>query len=150
MTVPYNHDWNKTLLRVKTEGDADIFLLPPEYHGGGGQTLAYRTYGRDLLERLHGYGFTVGFLDLEVPKHNITRQVVFLGAKSSYINVGKFHGQREADEEHSPAKASPLLLFRLFVLLKYNLLSVRHFMLEIIRRFTDTFRRPPKRHRKEA
>lgn len=148
MTVPYNHEWPKTLVRVRTEGDVDIFVLPPEYHGGGGQTLAYRSYGRDLLDRLHGYGFSVGYLDLEVPKHAITRQAVVLGKKGSYIDIGKFHVVREDGTDRSPLKVSPLLLFRLFVILKYNLFSFRHFTTELVRKFTDSFRASgKKRHR---
>ena len=150
MTVPYNHEWEKTLVRVKTEGDADIFLLPPEYHGGGGQTLAYRTYGRDLPDRLHAQGFSVGYLDLEVPKHRIVRQAVFIGTKGSSIDVGKFHIVNEEDAEGSPLKVSPLVLFRLFVVAKYNLVSVRHFASEVVRKFTDRFQKPSKRSKKET
>ncbi|MGA2624616.1 MAG: class I SAM-dependent methyltransferase [Bacteroidota bacterium] len=149
MTVPYNHEWERTLIRVQTKGDADIFVLPPEYHGGGGQTLAYRTYGRDLLDRLHGHGFSVGYLDLEVGKHQITRQPVFIGVKAGYIDVGKFHVRGEDEGLHSPLKVSPLIPLRLFVTFKYNLLSVRHFASEFVRRLTDTFRKPSKSPRKK-
>lgn len=139
MTVPYHHDWEKTLIRVKPEGDKDIFLLPPEYHGGGGQTLAYRTYGRDLLERLKDQGYSVGCLELEVPAYAIGRQFVFIGVKSNYIDLSKFHPEITEQETQSPVRASPLLLFRLFVILKYNTLSLRHFASEVIRKVKEKF-----------
>ncbi|HLX12452.1 MAG TPA: class I SAM-dependent methyltransferase, partial [Bacteroidota bacterium] len=71
LTVPYHHEWPQTEIRVKIEGDKEIHLLPPEYHGGGGQTLAYRTYGRDLMTRLRSFGYSVGYLDLEAPAFQI-------------------------------------------------------------------------------
>jgi SAM-dependent methyltransferase len=138
MTVPYDHEWEETLVRVKPEGDKDIFLLPPEYHGGGGQTLTYRKYGRDLLKRLQQHGFSVGYIDIEVPRFCIPRQFVFIGVKSSAIDLGKFYSVVDTGgSEHGP-KASPLILFRLFVTLKYNMLSVRHFVPEFIRKIKSS------------
>ena len=143
LTVPYNHDWEETLIRVRVEGDKDIHLLPPEYHGGGGQTLAYRTYGRDLLKRLNEYGFSVGYLDLEVSNHGIGRQSVIVGFKSSYIDLTKFHQLQKVDGMRSTFEVSPLLPFRIFLIIKYNLFSLKHFLSEIVRRLTDTFRKTP-------
>ena len=143
LTVPYNHDWEQTLVRVRVEGDKDVHLLPPEYHGGGGQTLAYRAYGRDLLKRLSEYGFSVGYLDLEVSNNGIGRQPVILGFKSCYIDLTKFHQLKEIDGMHSTFKVSPLLLFRIFLIIKYNFSSLQHFFSEIVRRLTDTFRKTP-------
>ena len=140
LTVPYEHEWAETLLRVKAEGGKDVFLLPPEYHGGGGQTLAYRKYGRDLLDRLRRRGFSVGYLDLEVSKYNIDRQPVFIGMKSTYIDLSRFLVQEKDDISQKALKASPLILFRVFVTIKYNLSSVRHFASEVVRKLSDTFR----------
>lgn len=139
MTVPYNHEWEETLVRVKTEGDKDIFLLPPEYHGGGGQTLAYRTYGRDLLKRLRKHGFSVGYIDIEAPHFCIVRQFVFVGVKSAAIDLGKFYFALDDVGKGKALKASPLILFRLFVMLKYNMFSLRHFASEVIRKLKDKF-----------
>ena len=150
MTVPYEHDWEETLTRVGTNGGKDVFLLPPEHHGGGGQTLSYRTYGRDLLDRLRSHGFSVGYWELEVPKYNIDRQPIFVAVKGSHLDLGKFHKparpmsgwQEEMERDKTAIKASPLLLFRLFVIMKYNLLSVRHFTSEVIRKLTGKSRKP--------
>lgn len=139
LTVPYHHEWEKTEIRVKPEGDRDVFLLPPEYHGGGGQTLSYRTYGRDLLQRLDDYGFSVGCLELEVPRFAIGRQFVFVGVKSSYIDLGRFHASSVDEAIVSRLRASPLWLFRLFVTLKYNTFSIRHFVSEVVRKITEKF-----------
>lgn len=137
MTVPYNHEWKETLVRVKTDGDRDIFVLPPEYHGGGGQTLAYRTYGRDLLDRLHGYGFSVGYLDLEVPKHGITRQALFIGRKGNYIDISKFHVV-QADKRTNGVKLVPLTLFRWYVIVKCNAFSVRRYWRELVQKIANS------------
>lgn len=144
MTVPYQHDWAETLVRVKTEGERDVFVLPSEYHGGGGQTLAYRTYGRDLLDRLRHHGFSIGYLELEVSKYQIDRQAVFVGVRGSYIDLSKFHIQEADERSQVGTRASPLILFRLFVMIKYNLFSVRHFASEVRRKFSDIFRRSSK------
>ncbi len=143
LTVPYDHNLEQTLVRVKVAGDKDIHLLPPEYHGGGGQTLAYRSYGRDLLDRLRRHGFSVGYLDLEVPRNCIDKQSVILGIKDSFFDLTLL--QRSAGNgTESNVKASPLLPFRIFLIIKYNLFSVKHFIHEIGRRFTDTFRMKPR------
>ncbi len=138
LTVPYNHEWEQTLTRVKVEGDKDIELLPPEYHGGGGQTLAYRTYGRDLPDRLRSFGFSVALLNFDAPQLAITRQVAFVAIKEGYLDVTKYHFF-ETDARMEPHRASPLFLFRLFSFLKYNSLSVPHFISEVRRRVSDRF-----------
>jgi SAM-dependent methyltransferase len=138
LTVPYHHEWEQTLVRVKIEGDKEIHLLPPEYHGGGGQTLAYRTYGRDLLSRLRSFGYSVAYIDLEVPAFRIGRQPVFICSRSDFSDMTGFH--TPANEVGAKwVKASPLFLFRIFVTLKYNAVSVKHFFSEIMRRLKDAF-----------
>lgn len=141
MTVPYQHNWEQTEIRIRPEGNHDEFLLPPEYHGGGGQTLSYRTYGRDLLQRLKDYGFTVGCLELEVPQYAIVRQFIFICVKSCYLDLGKFHTESIDETFVARVKASPLWLFRLFVVLKYNMISIRHFVSEVFRQLSEKIRR---------
>ncbi len=141
LTVPYDREREKTLVRVKTEGDKDIFLLPPEYHGGGGQTLAYRTYGRDLLDRMRECGFSVGCLELEVQRHAIVRQFVFIGARSSYLDLTRFHSESINESVYRKMQASPLVAFRAFTFVKYNLLSLFHFGSEIGRKVDEKFRK---------
>ena len=138
LTVPYNHEWAQTLTRVKVEGDRDIELLPPEYHGGGGQTLAYRTYGRDLPDRLRAFGFSVALLNFDASQHAITRQIVFVAIKEGYLDVTKYHFL-ETDARMEPLQASPLFLFRLFAFLKYNFFSAPYFISEVRRRLRDRF-----------
>lgn len=138
MTVPYNHNWEETLVRVNTAGERDIFVLPPEYHGGGGQTLTYRIYGRDLLHRLHGYGFTVAYFDLEIPKYGIVRQAVLVASKGCYVNISEIHAAH-AENGKIGGKSIPLALFRLFVIFKYNALSVPHLFREFARKLSDSF-----------
>ncbi len=141
LTVPYNHEWETTLVRVKTEGDKDVFLLPPEYHGGGGQTLAYRTYGRDLLDRLKQHGFSVGCLELEIPRHAIVRQFVFIGVKSSQPNLNKFNSAEKDEKTNGAIQTSPLTFFRMFLSVKYNARSFLHFGSEVLRKLTESFRK---------
>lgn len=144
LTVPYVHEWEQTLIRVKVEGDKDIHLLPPEYHGGGGQTLSYRTYGRDLMDRLRVIGFSVAYVNLDVPECGITPQAVFLCGKASYVDLTPMRRALAPANSANHASVSPLIPFRVFLLFKYNLLSMRHFLKEIVRRATDAFSGKPK------
>jgi SAM-dependent methyltransferase len=79
LQVPYTPARN-TLVRVKLEADREVFLMPPEYHGG--KTLVYRTYGKDLLENLKGIGFAVKYIGAEIPEHAINLQPLFICRKS--------------------------------------------------------------------
>lgn len=58
-TVPFFFH-KKTLHRVKSIGDEDQHILPPEYHYDSlrGEILSYRTFGFDLFESLYLVGFT--------------------------------------------------------------------------------------------
>jgi len=86
LQVPYVHERPDTLVRVKPEGDKDIFILPPEYHASN--TLVYRVYGRDLLHKLRSLGFTVGYLDAQIPVHAISRQSIIICVKAPYVDLG--------------------------------------------------------------
>jgi SAM-dependent methyltransferase len=115
LTVPYDHERPQTLKRVDTSGPTDVHLLEPEYHGGGGLTLTYRNYGRDLLDLLTSVGYSVCHLDLEVRQEGITRQPVFVATKGPAAGL--------AVRAQYPAPTSslgPVLPLRLFTLLKYN------------------------------
>jgi SAM-dependent methyltransferase len=85
-TVPFNFD-KPTLVRVKTSGDEDIALLPPEYHGDNirGKILAYRTFGFDMFSLLEEVGFstTVDFSDYKDLKTGIVDSFVFISKKLS-------------------------------------------------------------------
>lgn len=115
LTVPYDHDRPRTIRRVDTSGATDAAILEPEYHGGGGLTLTYRNYGRDLLDLLTAVGYSVCHLDLEVRQEGITRQPVFVATK------GPSSGLAVRAQYPGPASAlGPVLPLRLFTLLKYN------------------------------
>ena len=59
-TVPL-HDGVHTIERARLRGDAIEYLQPPVYHidplRDGAGILAFRDYGRDILERLRAAGF---------------------------------------------------------------------------------------------
>jgi len=122
MTVPYDHDRPQTVVRVDTTGKEDVHLMEPEYHGGGGHTLTYRSYGRDLLSLLRRIGYSVGHLTLSVPAYGITRQSVIVATKGDFIEL----------TDGGPAVPSRkslgmLVPFRLFLLFKYNLGGFMHY-----------------------
>jgi len=120
LTVPYDHQREKTIVRVAVEGDKDIFLMEPRYHGGGGSTLAYREYGRDLLELLRAVGFAVGHAETAMSRFQIQKSSIIIGQKSPCFDLEKLWANEEANNFKS---VSPLLPFRLFVFVKYNLKS---------------------------
>ena len=63
-----------SLIRVRPEGDQDIFLMSPEYHAN--HTLVYRIYGRDIFSKLNKIGFNVCYLRIQIPQHAISNQEV--------------------------------------------------------------------------
>ena len=123
LTVPYDHTMEKTLQRIDTSGPEDRHLLEPEYHGGGGHTLTYRNYGRDLPELLGEAGFSVLRLHLDCPEEGITPQYVFIGRKGRCVDLAL----RSAAAADQPS-LGVLLPFRLFLLLKYNLKGLLRFL----------------------
>lgn len=112
LTVPYDHERAQTIQRVDTSGPSDVHLLPPQYHGGGGHTLAYREYGRDLTDLMAGAGFSVQRVVLDDAAHGITPQSVFVARNGAAPNVGSHDGAT------SEAQTGPMLWYRLFVAYK--------------------------------
>ncbi|MGB6120736.1 MAG: methyltransferase domain-containing protein [Bacteroidota bacterium] len=123
LTVPYDHEMEQTRKRVDTSGEEDVHLMEPEYHGGGGHTLAYRNYGRDLMNVLRDAGFAVCHYDLQNLSLGITAQHAFVGRKGEYSEVRERYGA-----EASVSSLGPLLPFRLFLLLKYNMTGLLSFL----------------------
>lgn len=121
-TVPLDRSLPKTLVRVSTDGPNDVLLMPPEYHGGGGSSLAYRTYGMDLPGRLTALGLSLVCWELDLPGHGISGETVFSATKGDHATI-------RVRPAVLPAGANrldyPLLPSRLWVLLKYNLRSLR-------------------------
>jgi hypothetical protein len=130
LTVPYEHRRAKTIVRVAVEGDKDIFLMEPRYHGGGGSTLAYREYGRDLLDLLRSVGFSVCHVEAAISRFQIQKSSLIISQKSSYFDLENLW---PIDEAKNFKSAGPLLPFRLFVLLKYNLKSFFQLFREVRR-----------------
>lgn len=136
MTVPYHHDMEQTIVRVEIDGNRDIHMLPPEYHGGGEQMLAYRIYGRDLFDCLRSVGFGIGYLETELPEYGIGNQYVFVAIKDSAIDLGKFHFMPNSSQ-WKDLKVSPLILFRLSVAFKYNWKSFRVFASALLQKLRN-------------
>ena len=115
LTVPYTHSQAVTIPRVDTSGNGDVHLLEPEYHGGGGHTLTYRNYGRDLLSLLGSVGYAVGHFRTGVPALGITPQSVILAQKGECLDFA-------LDEASAPRMGpiGPLLPYRLYLLLKFK------------------------------
>ena len=113
LTVPYDHERAQTIQRVDTSGPTDVHLLPAHYHGGGGHTLAYREYGRDLSNLLSASGFFVQREVVEVPEMGITSQSVFVARKEQPVKLSPARALR-------PGSTGPMIPFRLFVALKYH------------------------------
>ncbi len=113
LTVPYDHERAQTLQRVDTSGPKDVHLLPPQYHGGGGHTLAYREYGRDLMNLMRAASFSVERVEVERPDFGITRQSVFVARKGQPVALAPERTLRAGS-------TGPILAFRFFVACKYR------------------------------
>jgi SAM-dependent methyltransferase len=132
LTVPYDHQREQTIVRVEVDDGKDVHLMEPRYHGGGGSTLTYREYGRDLLALLHAAGFAVGYVEAAVPRFQISKSGMMLCQKSPYIDLGNLWWNGVDEKNYKPL--GHLLPFRLFVFLKYNVKSLYHFFREIKRK----------------
>jgi SAM-dependent methyltransferase len=84
LQVPYGHG-AKTRVLVQPDGDQDTFLEPPQYHAEN--TLVYRIYGSDLLDRLRSYGFSVGRFHMVLPEYGISEQDTFVMRKGTYLEL---------------------------------------------------------------
>jgi SAM-dependent methyltransferase len=112
LTVPYDHERAQTIQRVDTSGPTDVHLLPPRYHGGGGHTLAYREYGRDLMDLMGTAKLSVERVAVDQPDLGITPQSVFVARKEQSIALSEPRHLR-------PGSTGPMIPFRLFVACKY-------------------------------
>ncbi len=113
LTVPYDHDRGRTIQRVDTTGPRDVHVLPPQYHGGGGHTLAYREYGRDVLTLMTSAGFHVVRDVVDRLDFGITPQSVFVARKDGTPVLAPA-------PEHGTGSTGPMLPYRLFVAYKYG------------------------------
>jgi SAM-dependent methyltransferase len=84
-TIPYAESRERTHQLVDTSTAEDIFLQPPHYHGDPitGKILAYRLYGRDVIDRLQEVGYRARFEKTELPAEGIFAGDCFIATKSS-------------------------------------------------------------------
>jgi len=76
----------ETVERVRVEADGSFtFLTHPEYHydrlRGKGKVLAFRTYGRDILQRLAASGFEASIEAVNDPAIAVAGQQVIVARK---------------------------------------------------------------------
>lgn len=83
-TIPFYFD-RRTVTRVKAEGEEDVLLLPPEYHGDTlrEKILVYTDFGYDLLDRLSALGFATSI------SLSLHRDAVLYGIADSYVFVSR-------------------------------------------------------------
>ena len=124
LTVPYSHSMAQTEVRVQVDGDEDIHLMEPRYHGGGGSTLQYRTYGRDLMALLNEIGYAVGHFQVELPQYGIAQEDVFVAQNAPAL---EFSPDWLTEEPVAKSSTGPLNWFRLFVWWKWNWKSAGYF-----------------------
>jgi SAM-dependent methyltransferase len=83
-TIPFLFN-QKTIVRVDTSTEKDIYILPPEYHGDKirGKIIAYRTFGIDLFDILSDIGFstTLHNSTLSDSQYGIYNSSVFISTK---------------------------------------------------------------------
>lgn len=113
LTVPYDHKRAHTIQRVDTTGSDDVHVLPPQYHGGGGHTLAYREYGRDVADLMRTAELFVERVAVDQPELGITPQTVFVARKERGVVLSPARVLR-------PGSTGPMMFYRLFVACKYR------------------------------
>lgn len=86
LQVPCLGEFPETQIRVDVRKEGDVHILPPEYHAE--ETLVYRYYGDDLLERLADMGFAVMALRQSFPEHRISEQTTVIAQKAPYLRIG--------------------------------------------------------------
>ena len=79
LQAPFHPENKDNIIRVRPEGDKDVFLCSPTYHDG--DTLVYRVYGAEFISEIKSAGFIVQVIEDEVPAHCITRQNIILAQK---------------------------------------------------------------------
>jgi GT2 family glycosyltransferase/SAM-dependent methyltransferase/glycosyltransferase involved in cell wall biosynthesis len=84
-TVPHDMQRDDTLVRVRVDDPAnaasDVMVMEPEYHGDtngdGSGVLAYRLYGRSLVQHLEELGFEVQYSKEDRPGEGILNTELF-------------------------------------------------------------------------
>lgn len=86
LQVPAVGEMETTQVRVEVRDGEDIHLMEPEYHAE--QTLVYRYYGNDLLDRLRDLEFAVLALRRSYPEHRISEQTIVVAQKAPHVSMG--------------------------------------------------------------
>lgn len=86
LQVPALGEFEQTQVRVEVRGDEDVYVMEPEYHAEN--TLVYRNYGNDLLDRLKDTGFAVVAMRWSDPPHRISEQTIAICQKAPYVSLG--------------------------------------------------------------
>jgi hypothetical protein len=79
LQVPYCDIWPKNYVKVRPDGESDIFFTEPEYHAAN--TLVYRIYGKELHSELKEAGFDVTYICKQIPEFMISLQPIFICSK---------------------------------------------------------------------
>ncbi|MYE22471.1 MAG: methyltransferase domain-containing protein [Gammaproteobacteria bacterium] len=85
-TVPLQFPMRKrTVKRVDTSSEEDVFLLPPAYHssGDGDKALVYNDFGADMLDRLEEMGFSTSISFIDRDKTLCGKNITFVSTKRS-------------------------------------------------------------------
>jgi SAM-dependent methyltransferase len=90
-TVPYDDAMARHRVLVDTSGPEDVFLVPPQYHGDplSGGVLAYRVFGREIVEDLAQVGLRAEFVALDDPSALIVGGDLFVAAKALSLPVDR-------------------------------------------------------------
>ena len=83
-TIPYDHAMADHRVLVDTSGHEDVFLVPPQYHGDplSGGVLAYRVFGRRIVDELARVDLHGEFIDLDDPSALIVGGDLFVAEKT--------------------------------------------------------------------
>jgi SAM-dependent methyltransferase len=86
LEAPAIGELETTRVLVEARGDEDVYVAPPEHHAEN--TLVYRYYGNDVVDRLSALSLSVLLFRARVPTSLITEQTVVIGQKAVYLSLG--------------------------------------------------------------
>ena len=84
-TVPYDQGLERHRVLVDTSDREDVFLVPPQYHGDPitGGVLAYRVFGRQIVDDLAYVGLHAGYTEIDDPGALILGGDLFIATKTT-------------------------------------------------------------------
>jgi SAM-dependent methyltransferase len=86
-TVPYDRALEGHRVLVDTSGPEDVFLVPPQYHGDPitGGVLAYRVFGRQLIDDLAKINLRAEFSEIDDPAILVLGGDLFVATKATAL-----------------------------------------------------------------